>query len=81
MFCDQPVVHRVFRETIVIVDRALNSSQEVPPLLQDRKKIAAGGELDAVTFRFEVDNLGDRIGTGPNDDDEFAAGPVLERVE
>jgi hypothetical protein len=78
---DEPVVHRVLGDAVVIVGRAFHAGEALVGG-QRREDVAAGRQLDAVAAGVEVHELVHRIAAaGPQHPDDLAARLVLERVE
>ena len=60
----QPVVHRVLREVVVVVDAAFGAG-ELLPAVHDGQDVAAGRQLDAEAIGLHVDELGHRVRRRP----------------
>ncbi len=81
MLGDQPLVHRVLRNVVVVIGRAFHAGQ---PLVsrQGGEDVAAGRKLDAVALRVHVLQRGQGIGGArPDHPDDLASRLVLERFE
>ena len=78
---DQPVVHRVLRDVVVVVGRAFHAG-ELLVGRHRRQDVAAGRDLDAEALRVHVLRAWSAdAGAGPDDPDDLAARLVLQRVE
>ncbi len=78
---DEPVVHRVLGDLVVVVGGAFHAREGLVGL-QRGEDVAAGGELDAEAVGLHGVDLGERIAAaGPDHPDDLAALLVLQRVE
>ena len=68
---DEPVVHRVLREGIVVIDRAFHAGIILVDL-HGRQDVAARRELDAEALGLQVGDLRQRMRAGPDDVDDLA---------
>ena len=76
----EPVVHRVLREVVVVVDGALHAGIVLVDL-HGGQDVAAGRDLDAEALGLQVGDLGQRVLARPDDVDDLLARLVLQRVE
>ena len=81
MLGDQPVVHRILGDVVIVIGRALEAGEALVGG-ERGQDVAAGRKLDAVAAGVEIGELVERIAAArPDDPDDLAAGLILQRVE